>query len=121
MAALNTKAIPRTNPSVTQHGESNVSPTSSSLGPDHSADGNNKYLPGYGRAFFLSPKSSPPLNVTGGYLGLVNQYSSVSANPFVAVEFDTFRNEWDTNSNQVSIDVDSMKSATVNMAEPAPQ
>ncbi|KAK1301044.1 hypothetical protein QJS10_CPB13g00283 [Acorus calamus] len=68
-----------------------------------SADGTNIYQPGDGLAFFLSPNSTRPLNGTGGYLGLVNQSSvfNSSASPFVAVEFDTFQNYWDSNANQV--------------------
>ncbi|KAK1276227.1 hypothetical protein QJS04_geneDACA005762 [Acorus gramineus] len=70
-----------------------------------SADGTNKYESGDGFAFFFSPNSTRPLNSTGGYLGLVNQSSvfDSSANPFVAIEFDTFKNDWDTDANQVGM------------------
>ncbi|KAK1301045.1 L-type lectin-domain containing receptor kinase IX.1 [Acorus calamus] len=91
---------------------------------DSSADGTNTYKSGDGIAFFLSPNSTRSLNATGGYLGLVNQSSlfNSSANPFVAVEFDTYKNDWDSNANQlisgrstlqVGIDINSMKSVAV--------
>ncbi|KAK1300848.1 hypothetical protein QJS10_CPB13g00279 [Acorus calamus] len=72
-----------------------------------SADGKNKYAPGDGLAFFLSPNKTRPPNGAGGYLGLVNESSvfDSSANPFVAVEFDMYPNEWDTYARQVGMAV----------------
>ncbi|KAI8026711.1 hypothetical protein LOK49_LG02G03147 [Camellia lanceoleosa] len=56
--------------------------------------GGNNY--GERLAFFLAPNGSNiPLDSTGGGLGLVNEKetaTSTSANRFVAVEFDTYRN-----------------------------
>ncbi|XP_059647960.1 mannose-specific lectin CML-2-like [Cornus florida] len=67
---------------------------------------------GYGLAFFLAPNGSNiPKDALGGRMGLTN---SEEANAFVAVEFDTYRNnEWepDTDFNHVGININSSTSA----------
>ncbi|XP_062086908.1 L-type lectin-domain containing receptor kinase IX.1-like [Humulus lupulus] len=79
-------------------------------------DGLNENNNGDGLAFFIAPfKSDIPENSTGGNLGLTSPASwndSSSTNPFVAVEFDTYRNLWDPSSNHVGINVNSIISRT---------
>ncbi|ONK74857.1 uncharacterized protein A4U43_C03F10840 [Asparagus officinalis] len=67
---------------------------------------------GDGLTFFLAPYPSLlPSNSSGGNLGLFSENSSYQANnSFVAVEFDTFQNEWDASTDHVGIDVNSIKS-----------
>ncbi|KAL8541738.1 hypothetical protein ACS0TY_002845 [Phlomoides rotata] len=67
-----------------------------------------------GLAFFLAPvDSSIPPKSSGGGLGLA--YNNVTANvsgvPFIAVEFDTFSNDWDPVGAHVGIDINSLRSA----------
>ncbi|CAM8879293.1 unnamed protein product [Rhodiola kirilowii] len=77
----------------------------------------NQTAYGDGLVFFLAPvNSTVPQTSTGGWLGLVDHLTpfNTSVNQFVAVEFDTFPNDWDPISNHVGINVNSIKSlATV--------
>ncbi|MQL73877.1 hypothetical protein Taro_006204 [Colocasia esculenta] len=70
--------------------------------------GNENYT-GDGLAFFLAPYGSDiPANSAGGSLGLFNGSNSPSLPgfiPTVAVEFDTFPNEWDPLYVHVGIDI----------------
>ncbi|XP_062086905.1 L-type lectin-domain containing receptor kinase IX.1-like [Humulus lupulus] len=79
-------------------------------------DGLNKKESGDGLTFFIAPfKSDIPVDSTGGYLGLISHKSwndSSSTNPFVTVEFDTYKNSWDPSSNHVGINVNSIISKT---------
>ncbi|KAJ9705555.1 hypothetical protein PVL29_003555 [Vitis rotundifolia] len=70
---------------------------------------------GDGLAFFLAPyRTELPSEVTGGSgLGLVSsneQALNSKANHFFAVEFDTYRNDWDPEHDHVGININSMKS-----------
>ncbi|KAK0607582.1 hypothetical protein LWI29_017049 [Acer saccharum] len=70
---------------------------------------------GDGLAFFLSANGSQvPEHAGGGYLGLFinSSYLNQSENPIVAVEFDTYKNDWDPSDNHVGIDINSIKSVT---------
>ncbi|XP_028802877.1 agglutinin-2-like [Neltuma alba] len=84
-------------------------------------------LHGDGFAFFMAPLDSAiPNNSTGGLLGLYNPEPAMEDNSnnssssklpeFVAVEFDSFANEWDPNPftefPHVGINVNSVTSAT---------
>ena len=66
-----------------------------------------------GLAFFIAPfGSNIPVNSAGGYLGLFSRGSAINdtENQIVAVEFDTFQNDWDPSDNHVGIDVNSIVS-----------
>lgn len=67
---------------------------------------------GEGFVFFLSPNGSNiPPNSAGGGLGLGGEGQEGN---FVAIEFDTYRNEWESTSpiNHIGININSMESAT---------
>ncbi|KAH7661960.1 Non-specific serine/threonine protein kinase protein [Dioscorea alata] len=74
----------------------------------------NESVYGDGLAFFLSPDPSIiPFSSAGGFLGLVNTTTksiNVSANSIVAVEFDSFKNDWDPSDDHVGINVNSIQS-----------
>ncbi|XP_057873809.1 L-type lectin-domain containing receptor kinase IX.1-like [Cryptomeria japonica] len=73
---------------------------------------------GDGLTFFLAPfELEPPVAAYGGGFGLFNSTTyNGSFYQMVAVEFDTFRNEWDPDDNHVGIDVNSTFSkATASM------
>lgn len=79
--------------------------------------GKAKYAPSDGLAFFLSsyPSEMPPFD-GGGLLGLFTNstcMNSSAAAPIVAVEFDTYQNEWDQSSDHIGIDVNSINSTAV--------
>ncbi|PSS36655.1 Legume lectin domain protein [Actinidia chinensis var. chinensis] len=69
---------------------------------------------GDGLAFFLAPfQGEIPTNSVGGYLGLFSNDSVLNStsNHIVVVEFDTFQNHWDPNSDdRVGINVNSIAS-----------
>ncbi|KAL9327371.1 hypothetical protein ACSQ67_008016 [Phaseolus vulgaris] len=73
----------------------------------------NESIVGDGLAFFLAPfDSSIPNNSAGGFLGLFSPDSAFDTkkNQLVAVEFDSFKNEWDPSSDHVGINVNSIQS-----------
>ncbi|KAK7386693.1 hypothetical protein VNO78_27028 [Psophocarpus tetragonolobus] len=70
---------------------------------------------GDGLAFFIAPFDSViPNNSVGGYLGLFSNVSAFNTtkNQLVAVEFDSFKNDWDPSSDHVGINVNSIKSVS---------
>ncbi|GMQ01388.1 hypothetical protein CsSME_00048041 [Camellia sinensis var. sinensis] len=75
-------------------------------------------ITGDGLAFFLAPSGSHiPPNTEGGGLGLGhslasnNQTTNSTGPPFVAVEFDTFANQWDSDTGaHIGIDINSVTS-----------
>ncbi|XP_058080727.1 L-type lectin-domain containing receptor kinase IX.1-like [Magnolia sinica] len=69
---------------------------------------------GDGLAFFMAPVSSKlPENSTGKWLGLFNSTTNnATSTRLVAVEFDTFENEWDPSANHIGIDVNTIVSVT---------
>ncbi|KAK2965947.1 hypothetical protein RJ640_009865 [Escallonia rubra] len=78
-------------------------------------DSSGNYSYADGLAFFLAPiNSSVTRNEGGSGLGLAsgNRTSNSSGNQFVAVEFDTFPNDWDPSMTHVGININSMKSVT---------
>ncbi|KAH9304184.1 hypothetical protein KI387_008588 [Taxus chinensis] len=76
-------------------------------------DSGNGY--GDGLAFFLAPFDlEQPLQAVGGGFGLFNSTTfGGSFYQMVAVEFDTFKNDWDPDDNHVGIDVNSTSSKKV--------
>ncbi|KAL7157049.1 hypothetical protein ABFS83_02G051600 [Erythranthe nasuta] len=74
----------------------------------------NKAKYGDGISFFLAPSGSkiPQGATKGGAMGLTvdNDTLNSTDNPFVAVEFDIYSNEWDPPNEHVGIDVNSMRS-----------
>ncbi|XP_027346975.1 L-type lectin-domain containing receptor kinase IX.1-like [Abrus precatorius] len=76
-------------------------------------DSQNRSVYGDGIAFFLAPNGSKLPNATkGGSMGLTldNQPLNSTDNPFVAVEFDIYKNLWDPPHEHVGIDINSMRS-----------
>ncbi|XP_059448334.1 L-type lectin-domain containing receptor kinase IX.1-like [Corylus avellana] len=68
-----------------------------------------------GIAFFIASEDSldAPENSFGGWLGLFNESTNGnSSNRMVAVEFDTYQDEWDPDDNHVGINVNSIVSKT---------
>ena len=68
-----------------------------------------------GIAFFIASEDSldTPANSFGGWLGLFNASTDGnSSNRMVAVEFDTYQDEWDSSDNHIGINVNSIVSKT---------
>ncbi|KAA8536368.1 hypothetical protein F0562_028846 [Nyssa sinensis] len=67
-----------------------------------------------GIAFFLAPDGFAISNAQGGGHGLVSgdQIYYSTSNPFVAVEFDSFQNDWDQPDNNVGFNINSMVSVS---------
>eukprot|EP01018_Ginkgo_biloba_P007299 Gb_11055 [translate_table: standard] len=74
---------------------------------------------GDGLAFFMqNPANANALVDAGGWIGLVNESSNGNAsNQIVDVEFDTYKNDWDPDSNHVGIDVNNITSKAVVTAD----
>lgn len=75
-------------------------------------NGLNKNHHGDGLAFFIAASGSVlPINSTGEWLGLFNSTTSNSSSAgMVAVEFDTYKNEWDPDDNHIGVNVNSIVS-----------
>ncbi|KAK3003126.1 hypothetical protein RJ639_019124 [Escallonia herrerae] len=66
---------------------------------------------GEGIAFVIAPDLSLPGNSHGQYLGLTNSTTDgKSSNQIVAVEFDTFKQDFDPDANHVGLNINSVKS-----------
>ncbi|KAJ4836294.1 hypothetical protein Tsubulata_008026, partial [Turnera subulata] len=69
---------------------------------------------GDGISFFMAPfDSNIPADSVGGYLALFSPANALNAskeNQIVAVEFDSFKNDWDPSSDHVGINVNSIVS-----------
>ncbi|XVE93584.1 hypothetical protein REPUB_Repub01dG0207300 [Reevesia pubescens] len=75
--------------------------------------GYNSSVGSGGVALFITSEKSltTPLNSGGGWLGLFNEtINGNSSNQMVAIEFDTFRNEWDPSNIHIGFDVNSIVS-----------
>ncbi|XP_057867932.2 L-type lectin-domain containing receptor kinase IX.1-like [Cryptomeria japonica] len=72
-------------------------------------------LLGDGLTFFFAPfDAKPPSSGWGSLLGLYNRTTDGKiTNPVVAVEFDTFKDEFDPDDNHVGIDVNSLVSKAI--------
>ncbi|XAR70962.1 Non-specific serine/threonine protein kinase [Bertholletia excelsa] len=65
---------------------------------------------GDGMAFVLAPDDSPSRNQSfGSYLGLLDQSNQGKVKQ-IAIEFDTYKNEWDIDANHIGIDTTSVVS-----------
>ncbi|XP_044971271.1 L-type lectin-domain containing receptor kinase IX.1-like isoform X2 [Hordeum vulgare subsp. vulgare] len=82
-------------------------------------------MKGDGMAFFLAcyPSKLSP-NSRGGNLGLINSgddgnnKAAFGDERFVAVEFDTFQNPWDSNGDHIGIDINSVTSVNATILPP---
>ncbi|OMP01655.1 hypothetical protein COLO4_11698 [Corchorus olitorius] len=74
----------------------------------------NKSKYGDGISFFMAPFDSKiPQNSSDGFLALFNRNAASnnsSNNNIVAVEFDSFQNDWDPSDDHVGININSIKS-----------
>ncbi|XP_010030829.2 probable L-type lectin-domain containing receptor kinase S.5, partial [Eucalyptus grandis] len=75
--------------------------------------------PGEGLAFIVAPDQNLPAGSFGGYLGLTNATTDGHAsNHLLAVEFDTFRQDYDPDANHIGLDINSVESnQTVPLAD----
>ncbi|KAK6793374.1 hypothetical protein RDI58_006827 [Solanum bulbocastanum] len=67
--------------------------------------------PAEGLAFLICPNFDLPLNSQGQYLGLTNATTDgVLSNKIIAIELDTFKQDFDIDDNHIGIDINSVKS-----------
>lgn len=66
---------------------------------------------GHGLAFLIAPNTTLPQSSYGQWLGLTNDFSDGKReNHFVAIEFDTVKQEFDPDDNHVGLNINSVKS-----------
>ncbi|KAF7115416.1 hypothetical protein RHSIM_RhsimUnG0057800 [Rhododendron simsii] len=71
----------------------------------------DNYTPGEGLTFVVAPDLNLPKKSYGGYLGLTNFTTDGNmTNKFIAVELDTFQEDFDPDSNHVGLDINSVRS-----------
>ncbi|KAL6998771.1 hypothetical protein U1Q18_043194 [Sarracenia purpurea var. burkii] len=79
--------------------------------------GNN--TPGEGLAFVVAPDLNLPPKSYGQYLGLTNSTTDGNAtNRLVAVEFDTFKEDFDPDANHVGLNINSVRSKNTTSLTP---
>ncbi|KAG5529894.1 hypothetical protein RHGRI_030314 [Rhododendron griersonianum] len=75
--------------------------------------------PGEGLTFVVAPGLNHPLNSFGGYLGLTNFTTDGNvSNQIIAIELDTFKEDFDPDSNHVGLNINSVKSNTTTALTP---
>ncbi|KAJ9172516.1 hypothetical protein P3X46_015746 [Hevea brasiliensis] len=71
----------------------------------------NSSVPGEGLAFLIAPDLSLPSNSSGQYLGLTNSTTDGdSSNGIVAIELDTFKEDFDPDDNHMGLNIHSIRS-----------
>ncbi|XP_030523916.2 probable L-type lectin-domain containing receptor kinase S.5 [Rhodamnia argentea] len=73
---------------------------------------NGNSTPGEGLAFIVAPDLNLPAGSSGGYLGLTNATTDGhDSNRLLAVEFDTFKQDYDPDANHIGLDINSVRSS----------
>jgi hypothetical protein len=72
---------------------------------------NNSSTKGEGLAFLIAPDLDLPAGSEGQYLGLTNSTTDGSStNRLIAIELDTFKEDFDPDDNHVGLDINSVRS-----------
>ncbi|KAG5529891.1 hypothetical protein RHGRI_030311 [Rhododendron griersonianum] len=75
--------------------------------------------PGEGLTFVVAPGLNHPPNSFGGYLGLTNFTTDGNvSNQFIAIELDTFQEDFDPDSNHVGLNINSVISKNTTSLTP---
>ncbi|XVE78663.1 hypothetical protein DITRI_Ditri13aG0164700 [Diplodiscus trichospermus] len=79
----------------------------------------NNSVPGEGVAFLIAPDLILPPGSSGQYLGLTNSSTNgLSSNNLVAIELDTFKQDFDPDDNHIGLNINSVNSRkTVSLSE----